>query len=771
MEEVKQLLARAGELHRTGALAEAEALYLQVLQAKPDQFEAGHLLGMLRLQQGRLAEALAPVEAALKARPGAAGTLMLHATILHALKRPEEALQSLVKAALVRPDHADAHYLRGNILAELGRYEHAVRSYDKAIAVDPNLTEALDNRGNALALLGRREEALASYDRALAVNPNYPGGWYNRGNILFELGRPQEALASYDRVLALAPQHAGALNGRGVALHALRRFEEALATYQATLKLDPGNPSLLYNHGGAAQQLGRHEEALASFERALALKPDDPDALYARASSLHAVNRWRESIACFKQVLACRPDDARAKFAACMAELPILCADEVELAERHAAYAAALKSLAAEVDRMASPGRLAEAAALRQPFFLAYQGQNDRELQAVYGGLVCRIMADRYGRAALPPPPAAQERVRVGIVTGYYRRHAIWRIPTSGWLSQLDRRRFRLFGYHTDGETDAVTARASALCERFVQGPLPIERWRAEIAADAPHVLIYPEIGMHPVAAQLAAQRLAAVQCSSLGHPETSGFPTMDYFLTSDLMEPADGAGHYSETLIRIPNLCVYCDPIDKSPHSLVRRDFGMRPSACVFWCAQSLFKFLPQHDQVFPRIAREAPDCQFAFVEYPHSPRVTELFRARLERAFAAFGLNAQDHCVILPRLDQDRYIAANGLADVFLNSLEWSGFNSALEALTYDLPIVMVKGALMRGRHASALLEMMGVTETIGATIDDYVAIAARLASDPIWRAEVRGKVSTLKQAVYRDRACISALEDFLDRVARGG
>ena len=81
-----------------------------------------------------------------------------------------------------------------------------------------------------------------------------------------------------------------------------------------------------------------------------------------------------------------------------------------------------------------------------------------------------------------------------------------------------------------------------------------------------------------------------------------------------------------------------------------------------------------------------------------------------------------------------------------------------------------VMVNGALMRGRHTSALLEMMGVSETIGETIDDYVAIAARLARDPAWRAEIRDKMSALKQAVYRDRACIAALEDFLERVARG-
>ncbi len=703
MEDPKQLLAQATERHRDGRLAEAEALYLRVLQGKPDQFEAGQLLGMLRLQQGRCGDALAPVEAALKAKPDAAGTLMLHAAILHELKRPEEALKSLVKAALIQPDHADTHHLQGNIL--------------------------------------------------------------------FELGRPAEALASYDRALALSPQHAGALNGRGMALHALHRFEEALASYDATLRLESKNPDLLFNHGGAAQQLGRHEEALQSFERALAVKPDDREALCARGASLHAVNRWRESIASYQRALALAGDNPTARFAVCMAQLPILYTDEPEIAERRAAYAQQLESLAAEVGRMTRPGRCAEAVGLRQPFFLAYQGRNDRELQAVYGGLVCRIMADRYPCPALPPPPTAGEPVRIGIVSGYFRRHANWRIPIKGWLSQLDRRRFRLFGYYTGAVADAETERARALCERFVQGPMPIEGWREEIAADAPHVLIYPEIGMEPGAAKLAAQRLAAVQCTSWGHPDTSGLPTIDYFLSSELMEPPDAQQHYCEGLVRLPNLSVYCDPVDKPSLSLPRHELGMRASACVYWCGQSLFKYLPQLDEVFPRIAREVGDCQFAFVEYPSSARVTALFRQRLERAFASFGLRAEDHCLVLPRLEQDRYLAATGHSDVFLDSIGWSGCNSTLEALAYDLPIVTLRGDLMRGRHSAAMLEMMGMTATIAESVDTYVAIAARLGRDPTWRVEVAGKISALKPAIFRDRTCIAALEDFLDRVSRGG
>jgi len=139
------------------------------------------------------------------------------------------------------------------------------------------------------------------------------------------------------------------------------------------------------------------------------------------------------------------------------------------------------------------------------------------------------------------------------------------------------------------------------------------------------------------------------------------------------------------------------------------------------------------------------------------------------LNRAFSAKGLRADEHCVFLPRLSQDEFIAATGLADVYLDSPGWSGCNSTIESLLYDMPIVTTPGALMRGRHSAAMLEMMEVTDTIGETIDDYVAIAGRLATDKPWRTAVRAKVASNKHLIYRDRAPVSALENFLNRVAR--
>jgi predicted O-linked N-acetylglucosamine transferase (SPINDLY family) len=195
-----------------------------------------------------------------------------------------------------------------------------------------------------------------------------------------------------------------------------------------------------------------------------------------------------------------------------------------------------------------------------------------------------------------------------------------------------------------------------------------------------------------------------------------------------------------------------------------------LRPGATVFWCAQSLPKYLPQYDQIFPRIAREAADCQFTFIQFPGGARITEMFQKRLERAFAVFGLNAADHCVFLPRLEPQKFVAAIGACDAVLDSIGWSGCNSVLESLVHDLPIVTMAGPLMRGRHAAAILTTMNVPETITAGIDGYVAAAVKIAHDADWRSALRSKIARNKHRLYRDSTCIAALEDFLAAQARG-
>jgi protein O-GlcNAc transferase len=768
-DHAEAFLSRGNVLQELRRFEEAVASYDRAISLRPDFADAFYNRGIALMRLSQFDEALASYDGAIAASPYYVGAYNNRGNVFQLMRRPVEALASYDQAIAVKPDYVDALYNRGMVLQALGRFEEAVASFDRVIALSPGYAEAFNDRGIALGELKRLDDALASFDRAIVLKPNYAEAFRNRANALRMLDRVGEALTSCDRAIALKPDSAEAFTDRANALQELRRYEEALASYERAIALRPDYAEAYYNRAIVLQQFERFEEALASYDKAIALKPDYAEALNNRGHLLKDEGRQAEALISFKRALALKPDYADAKFGLCMGQLAVLYEDEPEIAARRAAYRGALEALRDDVDRRKMPREWADAAASTQPFFLAYQGHNDRDLASLYGSLMCRIMAERYPPAALAPPPRPDERIRLGIVSGFFWHHSVWKVPVRGWLSQIDRRRFQIFGYHTGVREDDATKEAASYCDRFVRGPLSVDHWRNVILEDAPHALIHPDIGMNAVSARLAAQRLAAVQCNSWGHPDTSGFPTIDYFLSSDLMEPPEGQDHYTERLVLLPNLSIYYEPPDRQPVRLDRAELGLRPSATVFWCGQSLFKYLPQFDEVFPRIAREVGDCQFVFIRYGQGTHLDELFFRRLQRAFASVGLNAADHCVLLPRLDPHRFVAAIGQCDVVLDSMGWSGCNSTLEGLQHDIPIVTMTGSLMRGRHTMAILKMMAVEDTITETVDGYVSTAVRLARDLPWRLAIKHKISRNKHRLYRDATCVSALETFLDDAVR--
>ena len=230
--DMASLHEQAVGAHQRGQLAEAERLYLQLLEAAPDAFAPRHLLGVVRAQQGRNTEALELIGRALQISPGVPEALLNYGNVLKNLGRFEEALASYDRALAARPDFPDALFNRGNACREMKRPADAVANYDRVLALLPDHEGALVNRGNALHELKREDEALASFDRALVKNPNNAETWKNRGITLRVLTRFPEALASFDRALALRPLDAELLNYRGHVLCESDRVAEGFAAFR-----------------------------------------------------------------------------------------------------------------------------------------------------------------------------------------------------------------------------------------------------------------------------------------------------------------------------------------------------------------------------------------------------------------------------------------------------------------------------------------------------------------------------------------------------------
>lgn len=763
------LMPQALALHQQGRLQEAEPLYAAVARQQPDNADVRHLLGIIALQTGRPDRAVDLIGEAIALNAGIAAAYNNRAIALRRLGRLDEALDSLDRAIVLEPDNAEAHNNRGSVLRDAGLLDAALPAFDRAVALRPDYADAHINRGLLLRSMGQSAAALQSYDRALALRPNHAGLHYNRGNALLDLTRREEALASFDQAISLQPSHVQAHAARGNALLQLGRTEQALASYDQAIALRPDYAEAYGDRGNMLQLLDRFDEALASYDQAIALKPRDAGPYFSRGELLRFQGRADEAVASLDAAVEMDPLHASARLAACMAELPILYASDAEIPVRRQRYLAALERLEAAADDPAVRRSLAEQIGA-PPFYLPYQGENDVVPQAIYGKLACRILGETFPPARPPPRPSAGERIRLGIPSGYFRDHTIYKLFLEGWLTEIDRSRFEVIGFHTSALSDHVTTRLAGLCDHFVQGLPSNAAWREAIVDAAPHALLYAEVGIDPVIGWLAAQRLAPLQCLTWGHPETTGMPTLDYYLSSDLMEPPDAEAHYTERLVRLPRLGTHYAPDEARPAAVDHASLGLDPGLPVFWSGQTQPKYLPRYDWIFPRIAQAVGPCRFVFVSTVNHA-LTRMFEERLGRAFAACGLDAEQYCLILPKMPQDRFVGVVGLADVVLDPPGWSGGKSTLDCLAQNPAIVTWPGRFMRGRHTAAILRRIGCEATIAGSLEEYVDIAVRLAREVGWRAQVRQAVAEGKHLAFRDTDYVRALEQFLrDAVASG-
>ncbi len=181
-----------------------------------------------------------------------------------------------------------------------------------------------------------------------------------------------------------------------------------------------------------------------------------------------------------------------------------------------------------------------------QPFFVAYREANNRELLAQYGRLCARLMKhwqDAQGIA--PSRSTAGKTLRIGIVSAHIRDQSVWNAIVRGWFQHLDPSRFSLHVFHLGTEADRETAFARQRAAHFEQSARGLRPWAEAIVGEQLDVLIYPEIGMDPTTVKLASMRLVPVQVTTWGHPETTGLPTIDYYLSAEGLEPANAQESY----------------------------------------------------------------------------------------------------------------------------------------------------------------------------------------------------------------------------------
>ncbi|MDC0834451.1 tetratricopeptide repeat protein [Geitlerinema sp. CS-897] len=630
-------------------------------------------------------------------------------------------------------------------LYEQKDYDAADLAYQEVIERDPNRIEAWFNLGMLYYVTDRPNEALITLQHCLELDKNRANIHYGLGLVWEKLGQTQQAIEAYERAIDLDKQFLEAYSNLGNIYYQDLAYSRAEAVYHQALRQQLPLFGIYLNLGNSLMMQDRLNEAIYYYQNAAEIDSDD--------------ERLNDNL----QRATLQKD----------LELPILYESLEQIETYRHKFKTSLHQLIRQTNLTDSETKksILFGVGWHVNFYLAYQGKNDREYQEEYGNFVYKVLAANYPNWVKPklmPSLLKDDKIRIGYVSYFMKSSSVSKLCL-GWLKHADSQDFEIYSYHLGPKEDAESKRFQQYSYSFRQfKDAKVEDIAQYLFNDDLHILIFLDIGMYPKSTLLAAMRLAPVQCTTWCHPVTSGLPTVDYFLSCELMEPKNAQEHYSETLFLLPNIGMCYEKPKVSITNKTRNNFHLRDDSIVYLSCQSLYKYLPQYDYIFAEIARQVPQAQFAFLSHDR-PAVTELFRCRLDRAFSAFGLESDRFCKILPRLDQVSYWNLNQVSDIYLDTFSWSGGNTTLEAIACNLPIVTCPGEFMRGRHSYAILKMLGVTETIATTEAEYIEIAVRLGLDSDWRQEIIAKTRQNQDRVYEDTTCVEALEQFYRDVVR--
>lgn len=401
-------------------------------------------------------------------------------------------------------------------------------------------------------------------------------------------------------------------------------------------------------------------------------------------------------------------------------------------------------------------------------FRLAYHGRNDLALQSKRGDWLTALMQPLTPTRAARSPDR-KHKIRVAFASKHMRECTVGQYFKRFFtdLGTEGDGRIEVFIYacgKRDGFTNEVESRVAQL-RHFDDDDQALLNMANTIAADAPDVLIYPEIGMEPVIEKLAALRLAPLQCMLWGHPVTSGLPTMDVFLSAAALEPDNGQTHYREQLHLLPGLGT-CYPQPPAPSALTRKQLGLPDGVSLAVCAQSPFKWSPQFTRAVAEILSRTPDAQLVVFDSPVGNR-SRAFDIYLEHFFASVGINAKARVIRLPHRSRTDFLAVLAACDIALDSFGFCGGNTSLDALSVGLPVVTLPGEFMRGRQTSAMLRALPDRvhkALIASDVEDYLSIATRLLGDAKERVYLRDEIAAHVSALFDDPAPVALMCEWL-------
>lgn len=484
-------------------------------------------------------------------------------------------------------------------------------------------------------------------------------------------------------------------------LMGLRKYKESLAAYKECLKLAPGDVAGADGAGKCLISLGRLDEGRKMFESAITANPNVADAYGNYATALVQIGKAEEGLEVARRGLERLPENA-------------------SLLE----FVAYTSNFPHEVDHR----------------FV-------KEVHERWGRAIARERASAVA-PVLHGDRTPDRALKVGFLSGDFTRHAcaLFMAPA---IRNFDRTRVIPYCYSTTHVTDGgdQVFRAVATFRDLAEATL--DQTAAAIAADSIDILIDCSGLTQGQRLRSMIPRCAPVQATWLGYPNTTGVPTIDWRLVDAQTDPAELHWQCSERIAWIEE-CFLCFSPDREAPEPTPTPAMLDPrEPVIFGSFNRMTKVNGQTLDAWAAVLKAVPDSRMLVKLRIMSD---ELLREAQDH-FVRRGIDASRIIAVPFTQSAKEHALMYGRMDVALDAFPYNGTTTTCEASWMGVPVVVMAGDSHRSRVGVSLNTALGQTDLIARDVDDYVRIAATLASD---RAALGRRKMGLRAAMNASVLC---------------
>ena len=752
-----QALWIKGMAHLTvGDVAGAVEALERALKPDPRNGAVLDSLGLAYLMQGRYADAAGVLRRAAALPHAPAVIFMRLGMALLQLNQLAEALQHLQHAAQLEPRDADIRTNLGQARYRSGDIAGARREFELILQHLPSHADALFNLGVIDLEEGNLVAAASWFERATQAAPQHAEAWVNLGVVREREQNFQAALDCHRRALAAAAGMPSAASGCARTLAMLDRHSEAREQFLAALRAAPNDVAAHEGLYLSCLALGHSSEALPHLQFVAAAEPENLPALQALATTLFELGQLDEAQGVARRWLELEPDAT----GACMLSANLLLMREQwdeAVALLKNAYdctrdSEILGMLTNQYRQICDWPRWQDAwaalqplldtdAALGSPFWLLCEPITAQQ-QLAY---TRRWASARFGAAAIEAPkptsvrpPIEGRRLRIGYLSSDFQEHAAAYL-LADLLEQHDRNQFEIFAYsYGPQDTSPMRQRIVSAVEHFVDIAWdPDDIAAARIRRDEIDILV--DIKGYTVGDRLSimAQRPCEIQVTWLGYPGTTGAPFVDYLIADPTIIREGEENTCSEKVLRLPHCYQPNDRKRDIAQPLSRASYGLPEQGFIFCCFNQTYKITPDVFAVWMQLLKRVPGSVLWLVE-SNAPAKQNLTAAAEVQGVAANRL------VFAPRMPYAQHLARYCVADLALDTWPYTSHTTLSDGLWCGCVAVGLTGDTFAARVSGSILTAANLADLVTANLQDYEALAFRLAADNTALREVRDRLT---------------------------